>query len=226
MACVFIYNYRIFITFTANILFAFSCYVMFCVYYSHISESDAVKLWCCFEIEFVKKNGHINSDWISVSSAKPKKGPMKSKEPIIHECVKYNRNEHVQISIFQVVPSCLNNGRENRTPTYFVHTLRKRNQLFTSRRTIDSNSNDEPDYSYVNWKCASFAWLWCGMVAQSLVKRMKNCMRIRINYVQTRNGRTLKKTNAYHSQKRCFQVNKCTENKTTTTKITKKRHTM
>lgn len=188
----------------------------------HISQR--VTQWNCvllFWNRVCQKNGHINSDWISVSSAKPKKGPMKSKEPIIHECVKYTRNEHVQISIFQVVPSCLNNGRENRTPTYFVHTLRKRNQLFTSRRTIDSNSNDEPDYSYVNWKCASFAWLWCGMVAQSLVKRMKNCMRIRINYVQTRNGRTLKKTNAYHSQKRCFQVNKCTENKTTTTKITK-----
>lgn len=170
------------------------CYVL-CVLFTYLREWRSEIVFCCFEIEFVKrkKNGHINSDWISVSSAKPKKGPMKPKEPIIHLCVKYNRNEHVQISIFQVVPSCLNNGRENRTPTYFVHTLRKRNQLFTTRRTIDSNSNDEPDYSYVNWKCASFAWLWCGMVAQSLVKRMKNCMRIRINYVQTRNGRTLKK---------------------------------
>lgn len=203
------------------------CYVL-CVLFTYLREWRSEIVCCCFEIEFVKKKkkrSHLF--WLNFSFiGQTKKGPMKSKEPIIHECVKYNRNEHVQISIFQVVPSCLNNGRKNRTPTYFVHTLRKRNQLFTSRRTIDSNSNDEPDYSYVNWKCASFAWLWCGMVAQSLVKRMKNCMRIRINYVQTRNGRTLKKTNAYHSQKRCFQVNKCTENKTTTTKITKKRHTM
>lgn len=148
MACVFIYNYRIFITFTANILFAFSFHVMLCfVCTIHISQRVTQWNWC-FEIEFVKtKKKTITLILIEFQfhRSNQKKGPMKSKEPIIHESVKYNRNEHVQISIFQVVPSCLNNGRENRTPTYFVHTLRKRNQLFTSRRTIDSNSNDEPD---------------------------------------------------------------------------------